>query len=492
MIGAMARHRVQVLRAAGKTLKQVAAETGVSQRSVQRIELERPLESVADVVQAAQRGVGRPSVVEEWRERVAAVLAAEPTLPTVEILHRLREERYAGGKTALYELVRELRPKPTTPQVRFEGVAGEFSQHDFGQVVVRYLDSSEERIHFFVSRLKYSRWVDVCVVGDEGVESLVRSLLHGFESFGGVPLVCVFDNPKTVVVSREGGRIQWNDTFGQTALDYRFAPELCTPRRGQEKGSAENLVGFVKGSFFKVRRFHDRADLLAQLAAWRVEVNTVRPCRATGVPPAERIAAERERLRPLAIEPAEYALRFSVFVGPTGLVTFQGYRYSMPPEAIGIPGMLWLYPERVRIVAGRFEREHARVPEQGKDSIHPRIAPRGWRRCRANAAGSTSSAKRSSTSARRPKRSSPRSCIATASPGRAKSSNCTRHSSSTALQRSIEPSRLRTSASSTARPTCCGCWRRRWPDAPARSRRPAAPPSSAHGPPALPRVRAAG
>lgn len=371
MIGLMARHRVQVLREAGMKLRRIAAETGISYRSVHRIVHEPEVERSALEGQAVERGVGRPSVVNAWRDRVAAVLAAEPTLPTVEILHRLREERYAGGKTALYELVRELRPKPTSPQVRFEGVAGEFSQHDFGQVVVRYLGGSEERIHFFVSRLKYSRWVDVRMVEDEGVESLVRSLLGGFESFGGVPLVCVFDNPKTVVVSREGGRIQWNDTFGQAALDYRFAPELCTPRRGQEKGSAENLVGFVKGSFFKVRRFHDRADLRAQLAAWLVEVNTVRPCRATGVPPAERIAAERERLRPLAIAPAEYALRFSVFVGPTGLVTFQGYRYSMPPEAIGIPGMLWLYPERVRIVAARFEREHGRVPEQGKDSIHP-------------------------------------------------------------------------------------------------------------------------
>jgi transposase len=371
MIGAMARHSVQVLRAAGKTLKQVVAEVGVSQSSVQRIERERPLETVADLEQVRSRGVGRPSVAAPWRDRVVAVLAAEPALPTVEILHRLREERYAGGKSALYELVRELRPKPTVPLVRFEGMAGEFSQHDFGQVEVHYLDGTHERLHFFVSRLKYSRWVDVRVVENEGVESLVRSLLAGFESFGGVPLVAVFDNPKTVVLNREGGRIQWNDTFGQAVLDYRFAPELCTPRRGQEKGSAENLVGFVKNGFFKVRRFHDRADLLVQLIAWLLEVNTVRPCRATGVPPAERIAAERERLRPLAIPAAEYALRFSVFVGPTGLVAFQGYRYSMPPEAIGIPGMLWLYPERVRIVAGRFEREHARVPEQGKDSIHP-------------------------------------------------------------------------------------------------------------------------
>lgn len=371
MIGAMARHSVQVLRAAGKTLKETAGAAGVSQRSVQRIELERPLETVADLLQARARSVGRPSVAEPFRERVAAVLAAEPALPTMEILHRLREERYTGGKTALYELVRELRPKPTTPLVRFEGVAGEFSQHDFGQVEVRYLDGTQERVHFFVSRLKYSRWVDVRVVENEGVESLVRSLLAGFESFGGVPLVAVFDNPKTVVLSRKDSRIQWNDTFGQAALDYRFAPELCTPRRGQEKGSAENLVGFVKNGFFKVRRFHDHDDLVAQLFAWLLEVNTVRPCRATGVTPAARIEAERERLRPLAIPAEQYALRFSVVVGPTALVSFQGYRYSMPPEAIGVPGMLWLYAERVRIVAGRFEREHARVPEQGKDSIHP-------------------------------------------------------------------------------------------------------------------------
>jgi transposase len=371
MIGAMARHRVQVLRAGGKTLRRIAAETGISLRSVKRIVGESSIAEPGDVVSAKARGVGRPSLIEAYRDRIADVLAAEPTLPTIEILHRLRGLGYAGAKTALYEAVRRLRPRPVTPLVRFEGVPGEFSQHDFGQVDVRYRDGSEERIHFFASRLKYSRWVDVRLVEDERIEALVRSLLAGFASFGGVVLVAVFDNPKTVTLGREGARILWNETFGQVALDYGFGVELCTPGRGQEKGSVENLVGFVKGSFFKVRRFHDHADLVAQLAAWHHEVNAVRPCRATGVPPATRIAAERARLRPLAIAPEDYALRFPVMVGPTGVVTFEGYRYSMPPEAIGIPGTLWLYRERVRIVAGRYVSEHARVPECGRDSIHP-------------------------------------------------------------------------------------------------------------------------
>jgi hypothetical protein len=58
-------------------------------------------------------------------------------------------------------------------------------------------------------------------------------------------------------------------------------------------------------------------------------------------------------------------------VGPTAVVPFEGYRYSMPPEAIGIPGTLWLYRDRVRIVAGRHVSEHPRVPECGRDSFHP-------------------------------------------------------------------------------------------------------------------------
>lgn len=367
----MERHEIQVLRKAGQSFRAISRQTGISKRSVRRICRETPVAEVDPAAPCESSSVGRPSVVEPFHDRLVALLAAEPDLPTVEILHRFRQSGYAGGKTALYEMVRFLRPKSTVPLVRFEGLPGEFSQHDFGEVQVRYLFGKSERIHFFASRLKYSRFMDVRVVPDQKVEALVRSLLLSFETFGGVPLVAVFDNPKTVVLDRQGSRIQWNDTFGQVALDYRFAPELCTPGRGQEKGSVENLVGFVKNNFFKVRRFQDREDLLQQLADWLLEVNTVRPCRATGVPPQERMTVERERLRPLPIPAADYALRFPIVVGPTGLVEFEGRRYSMAPEAIGIPGSLWLYTDRLRIVASRHLSEHPRVPEHGRDSIHP-------------------------------------------------------------------------------------------------------------------------
>ena len=183
------RVRIWTLRQAGHTLEEIAASVGVGKSSVQRILKEPPITSPESAPTPASRRIGRPSQVEAFQGDVERILEAEPLLPTVEVLSRLRSLGYTGGKSAVYELVRSVRPrKGQGPEVRFEGVPGEFSQHDFGSVNVTYADRTSEKIHFFASRLKYSRWTHVAIVPDEKVESLIRALLKAFESFGGVPL----------------------------------------------------------------------------------------------------------------------------------------------------------------------------------------------------------------------------------------------------------------------------------------------------------------
>ena len=370
------RHEVQVLLAAGFSQRQVAKKTGVSRRSVIRIAAEPPVEGFTETGVAASRGVGRPSTVAEFRELLQEILGEEPELPTVELLHRLREKGYVGGKTAVYDVARTLRgPAPARVMVRFEGLPGEFAQFDFGTVDVRYLSGDRERLHFAAYRLKYSRWVHVTIVPNEQVEPLCRALIEAFAAAGGVPLACVFDNPKTVVLHPKRTPIVWNRTVAQLAVDFGFGIELCEPRRGNQKGAVENLVGWVKGSFFKVRRFHDREDLLVQLQEWLREVNEQRPSRATGEIPAVRLVEEQKRLRPLAVTPAEYGLQFAVLVGPTGMVSHKGVRYAMPPEAIGFSGTLHLYLDRIRITAGRYAVTHPRFPT-GNLSYPPELRAR--------------------------------------------------------------------------------------------------------------------
>jgi hypothetical protein len=154
-------------------------------------------------------------------------------------------------------------------------------------------------------------------------------------------------------------------------LDLGLGIEVCWPYAPQQKGAIENLVGWVKGSFFKQRRFVDEADLLTQLADWLREVNTTRPSRATGIIPAVRRSEELPRLRPLKVAPAALALRIPVVVSATAYVTHETHRYSMPPDAIGFAATLYLYRDTVHIVAARFEADHPRLTEPNAISTLP-------------------------------------------------------------------------------------------------------------------------
>jgi transposase len=367
------RHAVQQMLSAGLSAGEVARHFGISSRTVRRIRQEARVETADDAVARRTRRVGRPRVPDRTRDRMRALMEGDPEAPRQEILRRLREEGVEVGQSTFYRLWPEVRGSiPRELMVRFEGVAGEFAQFDFGQVDIRLPEGRTRRIHFAAYRLKYSRWTWVTVVPDERAESLIRALLGSFEASGGVPLRVVFDRPKTVVVGTdEHGRPIWNSTLAQGAIDYGFTVELCAPRSPEQKGSVENLVGFAKRSFFRARPFADgEGDVERQLLEWLAMVNEERRSRATGELPRVRLEEEVRRMKPVAIPPADYGLRYPVQVGPTALVDFQGVRYAMPAGACGIPATLHLYPDRVRIVTsgGRFEAVHPRFCGVGRTS----------------------------------------------------------------------------------------------------------------------------
>src|SRR5262249_23264377 len=157
------RHEIQVLLRAGHSHRDVASRTGTSLDTVARVKREDDVVAVDDAAKRRERRIGRPSKATPFAARVAEWLGEDPDLPTQELLRRATEAGYAGHKSAFYALVAALRPPRATPVVRFEGLPGEFSQHDFGHVDVTFVDGRKKRIHFFASRLKYSRFVAVTI-----------------------------------------------------------------------------------------------------------------------------------------------------------------------------------------------------------------------------------------------------------------------------------------------------------------------------------------
>lgn len=364
------RHEIQVLRRAGHSQSEVAQLAGVSIQSVRRIDREQTVAHADDALERQTRSIGRPCKTDPFLPLIKEILAEKPDILSIEIFSRLQKAGYTGGKTVVFDAIRSLRPKPQKPLVRFEGLPGEFSQHDFGQVEVTYADGTRERIHFFATRMKYSRYALVSLVDDEKVESLVRTLVDHFDRIGGIPLLAVFDRPRTVALAwKQNGEVtEWNPTFSAVVMDLSLGVEVCWPYSPQQKGSVENLVGWVKNSFFRQKRFTDRQDLERELSCWLEETNHRRPCRATGTIPATRLEEERARLRPLKVKPSQLSLRFPVVVGPTATVRHQGACYSMPADAIGVGGTLYLFEDRVRIVAGRHEAAHPRL-SSGEKSL---------------------------------------------------------------------------------------------------------------------------
>jgi transposase len=249
-------------------------------------------------IERPERKAGRPSKATPFAPKVSAWLATEPSLSTEELLRRAIDSGYCGHKTAFYALVAGVRPPRPTPAARFDGLPGQFSQHDFGQVDVRFLDGRKKRVRFFASRLTYSRFVAVTLVDDERTETIVRCLERHFVAFGGLPLLAVFDRPKATAKSGPKGRDveAWNSTFAQAIIHIGVGVEMRAPR-----GSPERLVVWVRSAFFKHRRFRDQADLDAQLDAWLVEVNTKTPSSKTNEIPEIRRLEELVRLRPIKV-----------------------------------------------------------------------------------------------------------------------------------------------------------------------------------------------
>jgi hypothetical protein len=145
-------------------------------------------------------------------------------------------------------------------------------------------------------------------------------------------------------------------------------PTFCLPRKGNQKGSVENLVGFVKGDFFFARPFQDRADVAAQLKEWLHATNHLRPCRATHEVPAERFLREKGLLRclPSHVSPERYTIRECRVVSPSALVLHEGTAYAVDPKAIGHTVDLRVGRDFIEVVdAGKVVARHKRSAKRG-------------------------------------------------------------------------------------------------------------------------------
>ncbi|HSH79646.1 MAG TPA: IS21 family transposase [Herpetosiphonaceae bacterium] len=364
----MERSTIQVLAKRGKSQRQIAKDLGHSRATIARALTEPVDRQPAKRHRASQVDPYRPQL-EQWVRdglsivRMLELVRADPAHP------------YTGGRSVFNDMVRRIRLEieRTTADVpvRFEGLPAEYLQVDWGEIrCFPFTQQAPATRYFLACRLKYSRWSWVRWTTDMRQETLLRGLVDCLVALDWVPWVLVFDNMRTVTSGRDAANQPiWTPALLQLAGEFGFHPQACDPGAGNQKGSVESLVKWVKGNFLPGRTFADDPDLTAQTTDWATQANT-RPSSATGEPPLMRLPQEAAKGGVLPPTAQDYGLLEHGRVATDALVAVAGNRYSVPVAHVGTPVTVRLHRDRVRIWRDLLcLADHPRAP----DGAHQRV-----------------------------------------------------------------------------------------------------------------------
>ena len=128
--------------------------------------------------------------------------------------------------------------------VRLEWAAGSM-QVDFGVARARIAGEMAD-VHCLVASLPYSNMRLCVALPGENAECLCHGLMLVFEHIGGVPPVIVMDNATGAGRRNAKGEVALTGVFSAFVAHYRLEVRFCNPYSGNEKGSVENAVGFLR------------------------------------------------------------------------------------------------------------------------------------------------------------------------------------------------------------------------------------------------------
>lgn len=304
-------------------------------------------------------------VLGPFREIIASWLAEDEKAPKKQrhtarrIYDRLvTEYGFTGGESTVRHYVAQVRKKPQEAFIPLEAAWGEQAQVDWGQAQV-VIGGVQTTAHLFCLRMRASGVPFVQGYPTEKLEAFLDGHRQAFQWLGGVPLRCVYDNPKTAVVRILSGPVREEQViFSKLKAHYLFESDFCNPGRGNEKGSTENLVGYVRrNALVPVPEFPSWEAFNEYLLGW---------CKREQERLSGRWLMEKAALRPLPSVPYRASLTQLVTVNRLSLINFDRNSYSVPSQYVGCSLRLEAYWDRLELYdKEKLVATHRRVYGRG-------------------------------------------------------------------------------------------------------------------------------
>ena len=322
---------VKAMAADGVSQREIARRLGINRRTVKRMVdaieppsySRAPSGSMLDPLEPVLR-----QLVKDWED-----------IKAPRVTEILRDDYgYTGSVDLVRKRLAQLRPRGDRAAQKTGYRPGQVLQVDWGEMPTRpRIAGRERRVYALVFSLPFSGAATAHFSFDMTIESFLEGHVRAFDWLGGVPRECVYDNLRSAVARRErvGDReiIHWNPRFSALRGHYAFHAHACTPETPREKGSVEGAVRYLKTGFWPARRFTELVELDDVYADWRDRIALPRRHATGRHVVAERLAHEREQLRPLPPIAFDAAGRRSSRVPADGYLKF-GRCFYRAPEAL--------------------------------------------------------------------------------------------------------------------------------------------------------------
>jgi transposase len=277
----------------------------------------------------------RRSKFEPFKAKIHELLSDDGEIPSQVIRERITEAGYLGGKTILDDYVRELRPVFCPPRTfqRTHYEPGELVQFDLWEPSepIPVGHGQTRRGYVVTSCSGYSRAGAGALIFSKEPPDVLWGMGRCLEALGALPAKAVWDREGAI----HAGGGQPTDAFAGFCGQLGLGWVILEAGDCQAKGMLERLHDFIERSFEPARAFANELDFQDQLDRWFSDRANARVHRTLRAVPAERLAAERERMRPLPKPLPDPDRRWVMRVPAQPYLRFDTNDYSLEPRLAG-------------------------------------------------------------------------------------------------------------------------------------------------------------
>jgi transposase len=307
------------------SIRAISKRTGLHRKTIRRA-----LAAQAPPRYVRAAGVSKLDPFKEW---ICDQLRTDPAIQSLRLREMAGDLGYEGGKTIFDDYVREVRPRFVRPRTFQRTVyrPGELIQCDLwepkGHVPVGR--GQLRRGWVVTAEVCWSRVIAGSLIFSKEAPDILWGLCRCLERLGVRPEKLVWDREGAIA---GGGRP--TPEFAAFCGQLEVGWIILDAGDPQAKGVLERSHRFLRSNFEPGRRFANPADFQAQFDGWCERVNR-RVHRTIRAIPLERLAEERQRMRPLPDRMPDTDRRQVLRVPAQPYVRVDRNDYSIDPRFAG-------------------------------------------------------------------------------------------------------------------------------------------------------------